>query len=500
MITTGGRTDIIAQQFLDEYIRDHGKLFEKINVGQNEAMIKITDGMIGPDIITNSNTTILPGFLESIKEKILPNHKKHIELLIVDTTPRSISIPYRCKTRDGSDVTGVLTFSIRISTNDLINIKEMMIENLVSDDRYSEKDIGKLKELSIEDITNSFRKTYQFQIQSITSKHTPMYIGENEKQLVEEISENIRSSTDNWLAYGLDVGLISASISAEDYEYIFNRQSELEKKQKINDLEYQISVNDIEAYEKLKIALMKSDNRVDLEKIQCDFSVKSLESNKELELRLSKLNGEIEAQRLEIVKKIENAKSQAEIDEIQGNSKVNIEKSMIELEDYRKKKELEFMRGEAEVDVYRTEHRMKSVVEMQNAKDMGEVSKINAKGEIDKRKAYNEGFEDGLKQGRGEASEVAHIKAYDEGYKKGIEEGKANTNMAEYQRGYNDGMIFGNKTALEQFRTIQGDRVDLYAPVREDTRPHRAEYIKCRSCGELNSTSSAFCNKCGERL
>ena len=135
MIPTTNRNDVMAQWYSNEFIREHRDVFEKVVINPGEALLVIKDGKPGDVLTETDKKSIIPRFLEKIKESI--SGKKDIQVYMADLKEHTIRLPISGFTKDRFEIKCVVNLGVRVSKTNMIKIVNLMSMNLVSDAKWN---------------------------------------------------------------------------------------------------------------------------------------------------------------------------------------------------------------------------------------------------------------------------------------------------------------------------------------------------------------------------
>ncbi len=430
MIEISGRTDVIAQWFSDEYIKEHGKVFEKVVVGQGEVLILIKDGK-AVDTITESKVKNLGagGLLSRLKDKISGTDT---QIMMVSLLPFAVQVGFQGYTKDRTEIAGALNASVHISKDNLARMMNLFKRDLVTDAKWG-IDRGKLKEVTREDVENIIEYDTSLTLDAtIISQMESSEMRDDLSKLNARIKNAVDSMSAVWANCGLSVDVVKADVQKNLYEEVMRDRDNHSKAQMVMDTQFKDKAHELELQVDYGILYDKKDAERKMNKVADELKLKKFALDFGRKDESDSVDHEIELRRKKLDAGLENARTQADIDKVNGVSQDELERIKIATKDFE-----ENLKIDREQRVLDADFRRKM-----------ELLKFNY--ESDKKKW----FEDGKEEGK----QIASKECYDRGFREGSEEGRKEGSQEKYDSGFNAGKAAGLELAYSIFANINGSK------------------------------------------
>ncbi len=411
MIEISGRTDVIAQWFSNEYIKEHKKVFDNVVVGPGEVLILIKDGK-PVDTITEERVKSLGagGLLSRIKERLSGTDT---QIMMVNLLPFAVQIAFQGMTRDRTEISGVLNTSIHISKDNLSRLTNLFKRELVTDDKWG-TDRGKLKEVTREDIEEIITYDTSLTIDAtILSQMESSEMRDNLDQLNAKIKNAVDCMSPTWVNCGLSVDVVKADIQDNLYEEVMKDRDLRRKEQMVMDTAFGKKAHELEIQANYSILYDKKEAEKKMNQLAEQFKLEDFALDHGMQDELKLVDQGIEVERRKQIAALENAKTQADIDKVNNVSEDEIKRRAIATTDYEKNLEID-----------REGRRIKMQEEQKDNDLRRQIELIKLNNEQELTKAFNDGVESGKKM------------ATDDAYKSGYNQGKAEAMERMFDNGF----------------------------------------------------------------
>jgi hypothetical protein len=477
MIITGGRSDIIVQWFSSDYVRSHKEAFRRITVNPGEVLMTLRKGKV-EEIVTETQMSISGGLVEKIVNAF-KGGDDGMQLVMVDVRPKQLSLPFLCYSKDRAKIKGAVNMVIRFSAPDVMRAMNLLTEPLLTNAKWPAEDVGKIKEVTLEDLTDIIGHGTNVDIDChVVSRYDSSEIGDNRIKVSEEVTRIVNNMTPHWSNYGIRVEHIQTEVSENQYEDVMREAALMKKKHLLDDIKYSDDAKQLDLKKNLEKLVIQNGGELEVAKVVADYDTAkaTMAGNIELEdmERNAKMKAESELLAHDIDKGITEAEGkkrirQLEIEIAKSNDDYSVEalvkKAAAEAEAYKKTKDAEVYGMDKEQDV-----KLKALNEMASI-DM-KLGAAEAQNEISKREAEAR-LEETRKTIEYQIS-IAAKDAYTEGYKEGFETAQ--------------------RSAL-QFNESQA---------RNLAAANNASYVSmasgCPKCNDSIRAGMTFCSGCGKRL
>lgn len=486
MIIFGGRDDIVAQWITKEFILKYSGLFKEAVIGPAEYAVLIKDGGI-EEILTQEKLTKLGGVWQRLLRRL--GGGEDLQLLIIDTRPNKVSIPFDGYSSDRVHIAGKIEFTLRISPENGIRVINLMKGVTIPDekwrilgwkwkkDRY-EKDVM-MKELTWADIANRLGSDIKTLVNvNIISQNKAKDFHEKLGDIMLLMNEVINSLRIYWREYGIEIITFSPEFGENAYEEVMKKAVETEIKQKGRDIDFFEKVRDLRTATELEKEKMRLEHQTDILEIfnEYDLDKEILKHQIELKKIVEDFNRELEivdAQHaislVGLDQKLREIKTKGEIERLKmmADSEKYIKQQQIEIENQARLKEIETKK-------IADEHELDMLDRLTNTrgKKIEQEIKYGEKVEIPKKK-----IEADAEVKKKEAETRAQEKALSlEIYK----------NAQEEARRY---ALDQDKIEIEKIKAITGGG-----------RRKEEDTIKCPYCSNYIPSNSIYCPICGNKL
>ena len=459
MIATGGRTDVIVQWFSSKYVHGHPKIFDKMLAGPGEAIILLKDGKV-EEVATESKFSADVGFLSRLLDKIRGTDR---QLLMVDLTPKSISIPFSGYSKDRTKIGGVANLTVRVDLSNVLRLMNLVRRETVSDAKWASTDFAKdIKEVTLEDIAGYMAYDTSLVIDSsLLSQTLSSEIRDNQDSFDSKMRNTIMGMCTTWVNNGLAIDFAKAEIGENAYEDAMKYADELAKLQLKQDADFADKNHNLDLEADLNVAIVRNAAKVEMASVVAEYEKTGYIVSMENKAQLEQLDHEQMVAAKEMRNQLEIAKSQLEIDRING---ISIEESA------RRQTDLEEYDAMSKVKV-------QEYVKDQDQRRTLEIMAAQRQQEIDK------AFSDGYDQGKEQAAKDAYDRGHNEGFNEGLKEGMDRASS------------FGKDIFSTAASGFSGRPMNT-APVQQEAPAPKGKF--CPWCGTSNPPQYKFCCNCGK--
>lgn len=458
MIETGGRTDIIIQWFSTEFIKEHNDVFKRITVGPGEAVMVIKDG-VPEHIVTESSFKLNGGIWDHIKDLFKSSER---QIIVADLKPFALSLPFSGYSKDRTKIGGCANITVRVSKNNMFRLFNFLRRETISDVKWG-SDRGKVKEITREDLIDAMSYDTSLVIDtSVLSQTMSSEIRDNIEEFNQKVQKAINTMTPCWSSNGLDVDLARIEMTQNAYEDAVRHVDEISKLQILKDAEYASKEHEINLITHMNELVIRNKSKEEMAKLATYYEQQEFKLSKDQEMELDQLDHVAEVKKKEMSIALETAKTQSEIDLINGHTEDEREKAKIDLSNYSK------MESE-KINQYAKDQDTRRAIELMNAQRTIEIQK-----------AYDDGVTQGKLLAKEESEKLAKI-AEENGY----------------NRGRADGLIAGiNKTNSDAI-----NMTSAFMNINRNAQPqdnNGGSSVFCTFCGTKMDASSRFCPGCGK--
>jgi len=486
MIIFGGRNDVVAQWITKEFILKYSGLFKEAVIGPAEYAIVIKDGRI-EEILTQEKLTKLGGVWQRILRRL--GGGEDLQLLIVDTRPNKVSIPFDGYSSDRVHIAGKIEFTLRISPENGIRVINLMKGTTIPDEKWRirgwvwkrgryEKDVM-MKELTWADIANRLGSDVKTLLNvNVISQNKAKDFHEKLGDIMLLINETINSLRIYWKEYGIEIITFNVEFNKNAYEEVMRKTIEAEIAQKERDIEFFKRVGDLKTATELEKEKMRLEhqietlevfNKYDLEKeiVQHEIELQKIVKDFERDLELGDTQHALSL--VELEQKIRRIKTEGETERIKimAEAEEYLKRMRMKLEDEAKRKEIDRKNEElkGKVDI------LDKIVGIKGKKVEQEI-KYGEKVEIPKKKIEAEA-EVKKTEAKAKAEEAAHsLKVYKEAQQ--IEKNFA---------------LEKDEKEIKKIEAITGGG-----------RRQQEDTIKCPHCGNYIPSNSIYCPYCRGKI
>ncbi len=482
MIIFGGRNDVVAQWITKEFVLKYSGLFKEAVIGPAEYAIVIKDGRI-EEILTQEKLTKLGGVWQRILRRF--GGGEDLQLLIIDTRPNKVSIPFDGYSSDRVHVAGKIEFTLRVSPENGVRVINLMKGTTIPDEKWRirgwiwkrgryEKDVM-MKELTWADITNKLESDVKTLVNvNVISQNKAKDFHEKLGDIMLLVNETINSLREYWKEYGIEIITFNIEFSKNAYEEVMRKAIEAEIAQKERDIEFFKRVGDLKTATEIEKEKMRLEhqietlevfNKYDLEKeiVQHEIELQKIVKDFERDLELGDTQHALSL--IELEQRIRRIKTLGEKERLilMADAEEYIKRKQMELEEEAKRKELEREQEELKhkVDV------LDKIVDIKGKKVEQEI-KYGKEVEIPKKKIEAE----------------ADVKKT---------EAKAKAEEAAYSlKVYKDAQQTEKNFALEK----DEKEIKKIEAITGGGRRQEENTIKCPYCGNYIPSTSIYCPYC----
>ena len=399
MIPTGGRTDVMVQWFSDEFIKSHDKMFERMTVGPGEVLMIVKDGKPS-DIYTESTVKLAgDGFLAKFREKLRGTRN---QVIMADLRPFAVKMAITGYTKDRTAINGTISATVRVSKENMGRLSNLYIRDLVTDAKWGVMS-GKIKEVTQEDIQKMMAYDSALTVDtSVLSTVMSSEIRDDFDRFNARVRNALDTMTPVWANCGLavDVAKVDLDESTNAYEEAMRYRDQQTKAQMKMDADYETRAHKEGWNYDISILIAKKNAELELQKAVGDYDVREFKFTREMEEELARTDQDIEVRRRKMASELEFAKTQADIDRINGVSDNEVRRRKADTDAY---VEMAKIRNEE----YVKDQDVRRQIELMQAKKQLEIDKAFADGEANGKKmaeetmfqsGYDRGYADGLKE------------------------------------------------------------------------------------------------------
>ena len=505
MIPTTNRNDVMAQWYSNEFIREHRDVFEKVVINPGEALLVIKDGKPGDVLTETDKKSIIPRFLEKIKESI--SGKKDIQVYMADLKEHTIRLPISGFTKDRFEIKCVVNLGVRVSKTNMIKIVNLMSMNLVSDAKWN----GLAKEVCEEDISKNLEYDTKVIVDSfVFPKYNSSDVRDNMHLISNAIADAINSLMVNWADKGLDVVVNSVDVTENGYEDVMKLKALQSKSQMIEEIKFlddQKTLADSTELVKLSIRM---DNEIEFEKLKSKYQKEEFITSSEWKIKLENMENTAQISEIDRQIKLDSARVDVQIrqleNELDNDKKWMDARLNTFIMDEELRRDIERNNNSTDNQIRIAQAKLDNELTMKLAQRDSEYMRLLAQAESSIDKARREGYDDGYKKGREDAYKDGTNFGKVEGLERAL---NSMQSIAETQAksGKSPSSESGNPQQPQQFYQpqyapqmyAQPQFAPQYAPQMYAQPQYQQQGRTCPRCGMAN-VIGAFCNNCGNKM
>ena len=351
MLIFGGRDDVIAQWLSKDFIHKHSGFLKQAVIGPGEYAVVIRNGKI-VDIVSQKKLKRMGGLWQGILRKL--GGGEDIQLLVVDTRPKRVSIPFRGWSKDRIRVSGSLDLTLRISPDNIAGIMKIMSGVTILDWKGGERVV--IRQLTLSELTEKIRPDVQSVIYTrILSKRSARDFHENTEMILEDLQGVVRSLAFSWGDYGLELVSYTILIGENRYEEVMRKAAETELLEKERDIEFFEMVGEAKRAEELRREKAKFEQETKLLFEEQGFELRKVKLDHEMELKRKEgsFSREEKLAEVEHDELIRGKRVEGQVDrlKLQKDAEIYMRSRDLDLEDLGERKRIEREKLEAQHDL-----------------------------------------------------------------------------------------------------------------------------------------------------